>query len=74
MPSITIRLNEQEKTFLEQFAKFNNQNLSELIRQKLFDSIEDEYDSIIAEQAYNEYVISGKKSRPINELFNELNL
>ncbi|MBS9783328.1 MAG: hypothetical protein KGV46_02115 [Pasteurella sp.] len=74
MPSITIRINEQEKSFLEQFAKFNNQNISELIRQKLFDSIEDEYDITIAEQAYDEYIKAGKQSRPINELFSELNL
>lgn len=33
---------------------------------------EDEYDAMIVEQAYNEYLESGKQSRPIAELWKEL--
>lgn len=36
--------------------------------------IEDEHDKTIAEEAYKEYIENGKKSRPIKELWNELDL
>jgi addiction module RelB/DinJ family antitoxin len=35
---------------------------------------EDVYDAMIAEQAYQEYIDSGKKSRPFSELLKELDL
>lgn len=44
----------------------NKKNLSE--------KTEDEYDIIVADEAYKEYVESGKQSRPIAELFKELDL
>ena len=42
-----------------------------LIEQKL---IEDEYDIAIANEAYDDYVKSGKKSKPVSELWKELDL
>ena len=41
--------------------------------QVVFDK-EDEHDAVIAEQAYNEYLKDGKKSRPITELWSELDI
>jgi DNA-damage-inducible protein J len=35
---------------------------------------EDLYDAMVAEQAYQEYIDSGKKSRPFSELLKELDL
>jgi hypothetical protein len=35
---------------------------------------EDAYDAMIGEQAYAEYLASGKKSRPFSELLKELDL
>jgi addiction module RelB/DinJ family antitoxin len=35
---------------------------------------EDAYDAKIGEQAYAEYLASGKKSRPISELYKKYNL
>ena len=35
---------------------------------------EDAYDAMIGEQAYQEYLDSGKKSRPFSELLKELDL
>ena len=34
----------------------------------------DERDAAVASEAYDEYVKEGKNSRPINELWEELNL
>jgi len=35
---------------------------------------EDECDQMVADEAYREYLESGEKSRPIKELWNELEL
>ncbi|GHT21611.1 hypothetical protein FACS189430_01940 [Bacteroidia bacterium] len=35
---------------------------------------EDVYDAMIGEQAYQEYIDSGKKSRPISELYKKYNI
>lgn len=35
---------------------------------------EDAYDAMIGEQAYEEYLASGKKSRPISELYEKYNI
>lgn len=40
----------------------------------LFEKIEDEYDISVYEAAHNEYEDNGKASRPIEELWKELNL
>ena len=44
--------------------------LSGLQREK----IEEEYDITVGEEAYQEYVDSGKESSPISELWEELKL
>jgi len=41
---------------------------------KSFEKIEDEYDLTVAQEAYDEYVNDGRKSRPISELWKELDL
>jgi hypothetical protein len=38
------------------------------------DETEDEYDLTVAEEAYQEYVDSGYKSRPISELWKETDM
>jgi addiction module RelB/DinJ family antitoxin len=35
---------------------------------------EDVYDSMVAEQAYQEYIDSGKKSKPISNLYEEFGI
>ncbi|GHT72344.1 hypothetical protein AGMMS50262_00740 [Bacteroidia bacterium] len=35
---------------------------------------EDLYDAMVAEQAYQEYIDSGKKSKPINNLYKEFGI
>lgn len=41
-------------------------------KKALFEKMENECDIIVAEEAYNEYVNDGKKSRPVSELWKEL--
>lgn len=72
--SFSIRLTEEERALAESYAKLHSLSLGEAFKKALFEKIEDEYDLRVAEEAYAEYVKDGRKSKPINELWKELDL
>lgn len=72
--SFSIRLSPEERGLAESYAKLHSMTLAEAFKTALFERIEDEYDVTIAEEAYSEYVQSGKKSKPIADLWSELDL
>lgn len=72
--SFSIRLTPEEKILAESYAKLHSLSLGEAFKKALFERIEDEYDITAADEAYEEYVKSGKKSRPIAELWKELDI
>lgn len=72
--SFSIRLTAEEKSLAESYAKVHSMSLGEAFKSALFDRIEDEYDIVVAEDAYDEYVKDGYKSRPISKLWEELDL
>jgi len=72
--SFSIRLTDEEKAIAESFAKLHSISLGEAFKRCLFERIEEEYDVMVAEEAFTEYVKEGKKSRPISELWGELDL
>jgi topoisomerase IA-like protein len=72
--AFSIRLTEEEKLLAESYARLHSLSLAEAFKRALFGQIEDEYDITIASEAYNDYIKSGKKSRPISELWKELDL
>ena len=72
--AFSIRLTEEEKTLADSYARMHNVSLGEAFKKALFEKIEEEYDISIAEEAYNEYIEGGKNSRPIEELWEELDL
>lgn len=72
--AFSIRLTEQERKLVDSYAKLNSISVAEAFKTALFEKIEDEYDICVAEEAYQEYVASGKQSRPISELREELGL
>ncbi len=72
--SFSIRLSAEEKSLAESYAKLHAMSLGEAFKKALFEKIEEEYDIVVAEDAYHDYVNSGKKSRPITELWKELDL
>lgn len=72
--SFSIRLSEDERQLVDSYAKIHAISVSEAFKKALFEKIEDEYDIAVANSAYDEYIKSGKKSRPINELWKELDL
>ena len=72
--AFSIRLTEQEKKIAESYARIHSMSLGEAFKRALFEKIEDEYDISIFEEAYRDYLTEGMKSRPIEELWRELDL
>ena len=72
--AFSIRMNEEEKALAESYAKLHAMSLGEAFKRALFERIEEEYDINLANEAYQEYKNTGSKSRPIEELWKELNL
>ncbi len=72
--SFSIRLTAEEKALAESYAKIHSMSLGEAFKRALFERIEDEYDIAVADEAYREYVDGGHKSKPISELWGDLDL
>lgn len=70
----SIQLSEEEKKLAGSYAKQHNISLGEAFKNALFEKIEEEYDASVAEEAYDEYLMSGGQSRPVEELWRELDL
>ena len=72
--AFSIRLTDDERMLAESNAKLHSYSLSEAFKRALFEKIEDEYDITVGQEAYDEYVADGRKSRPIEELWKECDL
>ncbi len=70
--AFSIRLTKEEKALAESYAKIHSLSLGEAFKRALFERIEDEYDVAIAEEAYQEYLNSGRKSTPAADFWREL--
>ena len=55
MTTITLKVSEADKKFMQAIAKFEGVSLSELIRTKTLEAIEDECDARVADLALAEY-------------------
>ena len=55
MTTITLKVSEADKKFMQAIAKFEGVSLSELIRTKTLEAIEEEYDARVADLALAEY-------------------
>ncbi|MBZ6526386.1 toxin-antitoxin system, antitoxin component [Aerococcaceae bacterium DSM 111021] len=73
MSTITVRVTEDEKQFLDEMAKFEGKSLSELLKTTTLEYLEDTYDANIADYSYQEY-LKDKKTRPLADLMSELNI
>ncbi|WP_314025044.1 type II toxin-antitoxin system RelB family antitoxin [Filifactor alocis] len=74
MSIISLRVPEKELNIFKSYAKLNNSSLSEIIRITMLERIEDEYDIKIFEEYEAEKANGTLKTRPINELWKELDL
>jgi hypothetical protein len=72
--AFSIRLTEDERALAESYAKLHSLTLAEAFKRALFEKIEDEYDIMIGQEAYGEYVADQRKSRPVSELWKECDI
>jgi len=72
--AFSIRLTEEERALAESYAKLHSMSLAEAFKRALFEQIETEYDIMTANEAYDDYVKSGRKSKPISALWEDLGL
>lgn len=72
--TFSIRLTDDERQVVDSYAKLHDISVGEAFKKALFEKIEDEYDLRIAREAKEEFEASGRKSRPIEELWKELDL
>lgn len=74
MSTISFRVPDKELNIFKAYAKHNNSTLSEIIRTTMLERIEDEYDLKIFEEYEAEKQAGKLKTRPINELWKDLEL
>lgn len=74
MSVISLRVPENELKVFKSYAKHNNKSLSEIIRIAMLERIEDEYDLKVFEEYEAEKRSGTLKTRPISELWKELDL
>ena len=72
--AFSIRLTDEEKQLADSYAKLHAMSVGEAFKQALFEKIEDEYDVAVADEAYQDYLKSGKKSRPVGDLWKDLGI
>ncbi len=72
--AFSIRMTEEERGLVDAYAKLQGLSVAETFKKAVFNEIEDHYDLVVAESAYQDYLAKGKKSRPIEELWKELDL
>ena len=72
--AFSIRLTEEERNLADSYAKLHSVSMGEAFKRALFERIEDEYDVAVANEAYDEYLKSGQKSRSIGELWKDVDL
>lgn len=74
MSTISLRVPDEELRILKSYATINNCSLSEIIRVTMLERIEEEYDLRVLSEYENEKVTEQLKTKPITELWKELNL
>ena len=53
---IAMKLSSNEEQLIKDYARLQNQSVSEVIRSAILEKIENEYDVRAADEAYNEYL------------------
>lgn len=60
--------------FVDAYTKSHSISVETALKNALLEKIKDENDLSVAENAYQEYIDNGRKSRPIKKLWQELEI
>lgn len=71
---INIQLTQEEMILAKTYSKNHSITLEDAFKNALFEKIQDEYDAITAEKEYEDYLKDEKNSKPISELWKDLDL
>lgn len=74
MPTITIRISEKEKEFLEYMANFLGISLSKVVKEYTIEQLEDIYDAKVGDEALKEYKKKDEKSMSIDKIMKQWNI
>jgi len=72
MPHVSLRVTEQEKNWMESYAKLQGVNLSEAIKEAFFEKLEEEYDLKAIREHEAEKAKGNVKYYSFNEVVQEL--
>ena len=70
MAFCSIRMSEDEKAILEQYAAAVNMSISEVLRESFFQRLEDEYDIRTADEAYAVF-LKNPEARTLDEVMKD---
>lgn len=71
MATITVRVSDSEKEWLQYMAEFYDLSLSDLIKKYSIEDLETEYDRQTAEIAHKMWVESGKETVSMEDILSE---
>jgi hypothetical protein len=71
MAHVSLRVSEQEKTWMESYAKLHGVSLSDAIKQAFFEKLEDDYDLNVIREYEQEKPV---KFYSLSEVISELGL
>lgn len=74
MTTISLRVPEEELDLFKNYARIHNTSLSSIIRNTMMDRIENEYDMKVFAEYEEEKANGTLKTRPISELWKDLDL
>lgn len=74
MATITVRVSDEEKVFLEYMSNFLGISLSQIIKEYTLDELEDMYDAKVGDDALTEYRENGEQALDIDEVMKQWNV
>jgi len=74
MPHVSLRVTDQEKNWMESYARLLGRSLSDAVKDAFFEKLEDEYDLKSIREHEEEKANGGIKYYSIDEIKKELGL
>jgi len=74
MPHVSLRVTEEEKSWMEGYANVNGINLSEAIKDAFFEKLDDEYDLKVIREYEEEKAKGNMKYYSLDEVNQRLGL
>lgn len=74
MATITVRVSDEEKEFLEYMSKFLGLSLSRIIKEYTIEDLEDLYDAKVGDDALKEYRENGEQALDIDDVMKQWNV